>query len=244
MKQITFHRPELRLPVIRSKRLRRALGIILPFILIPALVLGFSVGPGRRSYALTSLLVTLMSILLFCCGYERRKTGSRRMILVAVMTALSVLGRLIFSVIPAFKPVTAVVVITAVYLGGEAGFLTGALSALISNFYAGQGPWTPFQMLSWGLIGLLAGLLAKPIRKSRIVMSLYGVFAGIAYSFVMDVWTVTWYNGSFNLGLYLAALATALPYTIIYAVSNVVFLNLISRPFGRKLDRIRIKYGC
>lgn len=244
MKQFSFHRPDFHLPVIRNPRLRRVLGIVLPFVLIPALVLGFSVGPGRRSYALTSLLVTLMSILLFCCGFERRKTGARRMILVAVMTALSVLGRLIFSVIPAFKPVTAVVVITAVYLGGEAGFLTGALSALISNFYAGQGPWTPFQMLSWGLIGLLAGLLSRPIRKSRIFMSLYGIFAGIAYSFVMDVWTVTWYNGSFDSGLYLAALVTALPYTITYAVSNVIFLNLISRPFGRKLDRIRIKYGC
>lgn len=234
----------MRLPVIRNRRARRALGVLIPFVLIPAAVLAFSLGAGRKHYALSTLLVTLMSILLFCCGFERRKTGSRRMILVSVMTALSVLGRFIFTAVPAFKPVTAVVVITAVYLGGEAGFLTGALSALISNFYAGQGPWTPFQMLSWGLIGLLAGLLASPIRISRIVMSLYGVFAAIVYSFVMDVWTVTWYNGGFNLALYRAAVLTALPHTIIYAVSNVVFLNLISRPFGRKLDRIKIKYGC
>lgn len=244
MKYLKLHRPDLHLPVIKNPRLRRALGILLPFVFIPAAVLGFSIGTGRRNYALTSLLITLMSILLFCCGFERRKTGARRMILVSVMTALSVLGRFIFSIVPAFKPVTAVVVITAVYLGSEAGFLTGALSALISNFYAGQGPWTPFQMLSWGLIGLVAGLLSRPICKSRIFMSLYGVLAGVAYSFVMDVWTVTWYNGSFNVDLYLAALVTALPYTIVYAVSNVIFLNLIARPFGRKLDRIKLKYGC
>ena len=60
----------------------------------------------------------------------------------------------------------------------------------------------------------------------------------------MDIWTVLWYNGSFSPALYTAALATALPYTVLYAVSNVVFLNLLSRPFGEKLDRVRIKYGC
>lgn len=188
--------------------------------------------------------MTLLALVLFSCGFERRKTGTRRMILVAVMTALSVVGRFVFMLIPGFKPITALVVITAMYLGGEAGFLTGALSALISNFYFGQGPWTPFQMLSWGLLGLLAGFLARPLKKSRVLLSAYGVFAGVAYSFIMDVWTVLWYNGGFNAALYAAALGTALPYTVAYAVSNVIFLNLLARPFGEKLERVRVKYGC
>ena len=234
----------MKLLLIRSARLRRILGIVLPFAVIPAIVLCFALGSGGDNYALAAFLVTLLALVLFSCGFERRKTGSRRMILVSVMTALSVLGRFVFAAIPAFKPITAVVVITAIYLGSEAGFLTGALSALISNFYFGQGPWTPFQMLSWGLLGLLAGLLNRPLRRSRIALSLYGVFAGVAYSFIMDIWTVLWYNGSFSPALYTAALATALPYTVLYAVSNVVFLNLLSRPFGEKLDRVRIKYGC
>lgn len=234
----------MKLLLIRSARLRKILGIVLPFVAIPAVVLCFALLSSGDNYALASLLVTLLALVLFSCGFERRKTGSRRMILVSVMTALSVLGRFVFAAIPAFKPITAVVVITAIYLGSEAGFLTGALSALISNFYFGQGPWTPFQMLSWGLLGLLAGLLNRPLRRSRIALSLYGVFAGVAYSFIMDIWTVLWYNGSFSPALYTAALATALPYTVLYAVSNVVFLNLLSRPFGEKLDRVRIKYGC
>ena len=234
----------MKILLIKNTRLRRLLGILLPFVVMPALVLGFALGPLRRNYALASLLITLMALVLFSCGFERRKTGTRRMILVAVMSALSVLGRFVFAVIPGFKPITAVVVITAMYIGGEAGFLTGALSAVISNFYFGQGPWTPFQMLSWGLIGLLAGLLATPLKKSRVLLSLYGIFAGVAYSFLMDIWTVLWYNGSFNSGLYAAALATAIPYTVMYAVSNVIFLNLLAKPFGEKLYRIKIKYGC
>ena len=234
----------MKILLIRNSRARRILGILIPFVLIPAAVLFFAFGPGRKHYALASLLVTLMSLVLFSCGFERRKTGTRRMILVAVMTALSVVGRFIFGVIPGFKPITAVVVITAMYLGSEAGFLTGALSALISNFSFGQGPWTPFQMLSWGILGLLAGIMSRPLRKSRILMSLYGVFAGVGYSLIMDVWTVLWYNGEFNAGLYLAAMVTALPHTISYAISNVIFLNILARPFGEKLERIKIKYGC
>ena len=234
----------MKLLLIRSARLRRILGIVLPFAAIPAVVLCFALLSGGDNYALASFLVTLLALVLFSCGFERRKTGTRRMILVAVMTALSVVGRFVFMVIPGFKPITALVVITAMYLGGEAGFLTGALSALISNFYFGQGPWTPFQMLSWGLLGLLAGFLARPLKRNRILLSLYGVFAGVAYSFIMDVWTVLWYNGGFNPALYLAALGTALPYTIAYAASNVIFLNLLARPFGEKLERVRIKYGC
>ena len=234
----------MKLLLIRNAKLRRILGIVLPFVAIPAVVLCFALLSSGDNYALASLLVTLLALVLFSCGFERRKTGTRRMIHVAVMTALSVVGRFVFMAIPGFKPITALVVITAMYLGGEAGFLTGALSALISNFYFGQGPWTPFQMLSWGLLGLLAGFLARPLKRSRVLLSVYGIFAGVAYSFIMDVWTVLWYNGGFKPALYVAALGTALPYTIAYAVSNVIFLNLLTRPFGEKLERVRVKYGC
>lgn len=232
----------MKLPVIRNAKLRKVLSILLPFVFMPLCVIVFA--SSSRFYALNTLLITAMSLVVFLCGFERRKTGNRRLILVAVMTALSVIGRFIFAAIPAFKPITAITVITAVYMGGEAGFLTGALSAVISNFYFGQGPWTPFQMLSWGLIGLFAGLMSKPLKKSRIVLSLYGIFSGVAYSFVMEIWNVLWYNGSFNPALYKAALAASLPFTIAYAVSNVIFLNIVSRPFGEKLERVRIKYGC
>ena len=233
----------MRILLIRSARLRKVLGILLPFVLIPAVVLWFTLGPARGHYALSTMLITLLALVLFSCGFERRKTGSRRMILVAVMTALSVAGRFVFAALPFFKPITAMVVITAIYVGPEAGFLTGALSAVISNFYFGQGPWTPFQMLSWGLLGLFAGLLSRPLKKSRVLLSIYGIFAAAAYSLIMDVWTVMWYNGSFGAELYTAALLAALPITLMYAVSNVIFLNLLARPFGEKLERVKIKYG-
>lgn len=229
--------------VIKNPALRRFLKIALPFVLMPAAIVLGSLVFDAKKYAWTILVLTVFSLLLFYAGFEKRTVGTRRMIIIAVMTALSVAGRFVFAVIPGFKPITAIVIITAIWLGGESGFLVGSLSAVISNFYFGQGPWTPFQMLTWGLIGLLAGYLHRPLKTSRVALSVYGVFAGLVYSLLMDVWSVLWYNSSFSWALYWASLLTAIPYTVSYAVSNVIFLLFMGRPFGEKLERVKIKYG-
>lgn len=224
---------------IKNKKTRDILRFIIPFLLIPAIVAFGVLMPGEKRYIFISLAIAVLTVVLFICGFERKEIGTRRLVIVAVMTALSVVGRFI----PFFKPVTALTVICAIHLGGEAGFMVGAFSALLSNFYFGQGPWTPFQMLAWGLIGLVAGLLARPLKKSRALLLTYGVISGIAFSAIMDIWTVLWYNGTLEPSLYLGALLSALPYTMLYSVSNLIFLLLLARPFGNKLERIKKKYG-
>lgn len=212
------------------------------FLLIPAaIVLGITVFEDRQ-YAFVSLAVAALALIPLFMSFEKRTHKTTELVVIAVMTALSVLGRFIFAAIPGFKPVSAIVIITAMYLGGEAGFVTGALSAFISNFYFGQGPWTPFQMFIWGTIGIAAGLLANPLKRSKIILCVYGVIAGIVYSLFMDVWGVMWFDGVFNIDRYLAALVTAIPYTLAYAASNVVFLLLLGKVIGQKLERIRTKY--
>ena len=129
------------------------------------------------------------------------------------------------------------------WLGGEAGFLVGSMSAMVSNIYFGHGPWTPFQMFAWGMIGLFSGYLSVPLRKSRIFLLIAGALAGGLYSMIMDIWTIMWYNGSMDLSLYAAAMVTALPHTIIYVLSNVIFLFILAGPIGEKLSRVKIKYG-
>lgn len=225
--------------VIKSSKLRAVLRYLIPFLIIPALVaVGALVFEGQR-YLIVSLGIAALTLLLFMTGFERRNIGSRRMVITAIMTALAVFGRFI----PMFKPITAICVITAIYLGAEAGFFCGSVSVLISNIYFGQGPWTPFQMLGFGLIGLIAGYLAKPLKRSIVLLVTYGALAGAAYSFLMDIWTVLWYSGGFDPRLYLAAITSALPFTLVYAASNIIFLLILSRPVGNKLERIKIKYG-
>lgn len=212
-------------------------------LLVPAVVVGGAWLFADKQYAWVSLCVAILSCVPFFWRFERREADVKKLILIAVMVALSVVGRILFAPLPGFKPVTALVVITAMYFGGEAGFMTGALSAVISNFYFGQGPWTPFQMFSWGILGLLAGVLAQPLRRSRVALILYGVASGVLYSLLMDVWTVLWADGYFNLSRYLAAIASAVPVTITYALSNVAFLLLFARPIGKILERMRTKYA-
>lgn len=224
---------------MQNEWLRKAVRVIVPFAAIPLLVyLGATVFDEKR-HLVVSFGVAVLALLLFAAGYEKKPVGSRRMVIVAVMTALCIVGRFI----PLFKPITALTVITAVYLGSESGFLVGAAAAILSNFYFGQGPWTPFQMLAWGMIGFVAGVFANPLRTHRWLLLAYGVLAGAAYSFLMDIWTVIWYNGSFHPELYLTSLLAALPHTILYAVSNFIFLWFMAKPFGEKLERVKIKYG-
>ncbi|MBQ5932797.1 MAG: ECF transporter S component [Lachnospiraceae bacterium] len=225
--------------VIKNHKVKRILRIIIPLVLIPAVAVCGSVLFSEQKHIFVSLVVAFFSLVLFITGFERKMTGTRRMVLVAVMTAISVLGRFI----PFFKPITALTVITAMYLGGEAGFLVGSLSALLSNFYFGQGPWTAFQMLAWGLIGYVAGLIAERLKRNRALLLTYGVLSGVAFSLIMDVWTVLWYSAGFDLELYLASITAAIPHTILYAVSNFVFLYFLAKPFGDKLERMKIKYG-
>ena len=225
--------------VIKSAGVRKILRTALPFAVMPALVLLMPLGVQSQYYAWVSFVMTVLALILFIAGFERQELGTRRMIVVSVMTALSVLGRLL----PLIKPITALTVLSALYLGPEAGFLVGALSAVLSNFVMGQGPWTPFQMLAWGLIGLFAGILAKPLKKSRLLLYVYGLLSGVGYSMLMDIWTTVWTYKEFTLREYAAAISTAVPLTVLYAVSNLIFLMLFAKPVGDKLERVRKKYG-
>lgn len=211
-------------------------------VLIPLTVLGGALLFRDKQYAWISLCVAVLACIPLFLRFERRDARTKELLLIAVMTALSSVGRFLFAPLPGFKPVTAFVVLAAIYFGGEAGFITGALSAVISNIYFGQGPWTPFQMFAWGFIGLAAGWLAKPLRAHKLWLILYGAFSGILFSVLMDIWTVLWQDGVFNVSRYLAALFTALPFMAIYAASNVVFLLVLSRPIGKILDRLKTKY--
>ena len=225
--------------VIRSERIRHILSIALPFAVMPTLVLFMPREMQAAYYAPAAFAMAVLALLLFLAGFERRDLGTRRLILVSVMTALSVIGRML----PLIKPITALTILSALYLGREAGFLVGAMSAVLSNFMMGQGPWTPFQMLAWGLIGYFAGILAKPLRASRVLLLTYGLFSGALFSLLMDVWTTVWTYGEFTWAAYLAACGTALPLTALYAVSNFIFLALLAKPIGQKLARIEKKYG-
>src|SRR3954447_18962966 len=96
--------------------------------------------------------------------YERSRPPARVLALVAALAALAAIGRVAFAAFPNVKPTTDIVLFSGYTLGGPAGFAAGALAALVSNVFLGQGPWTPWQMTAWGVVGLLGALVGRLLR--------------------------------------------------------------------------------
>src|SRR5699024_538174 len=154
------------------------------------------------------------------------------------MTALTVISRMIFAPVPGFKPVAAMTAVCGMAFGRESGFLCGSLSAFISNFFFGQGPWTPFQMIAWGSIGWFAGVLNKDgrLEKRRISAVVFGSAAGIWFSLVMNLWVMTGAGEEIQWIRYGIIWVTSLPVTIEYCVSNVLFLWILIPGFMKRLN--------
>lgn len=224
-----------------SKRLKLvSYGILIPLLLI----FGFFVLRDRR-YNLISMGIVILICLPLFYSYEKKESTSRELVLLAVMVALAVVSRVAFFFVPSLNPMAAVIIISGIYLGSEFGFMIGALAPLISNMLFTQGPWTPFQMFSYGIVGLIGGLpfIAKRAKNSKLLLSLLGIAAGISYSLLMDIWSVLSIDRVFTLKRYLLIVGQALPFTVSYLVANVFFLNLLNKPLGSRLIRIKKKYG-
>ncbi|MBO0439308.1 ECF transporter S component [Candidatus Enterococcus ikei] len=195
-------------------------------------------------YQVISMLLIISACFPIYYRYEKKQVNIKEIVLIAILITVAVLGRFLFYMIPAITPMTAIIIISGISLGYEVGFLVGSLSAVASNMLFGQGPWTPFQMFSWGMIGFLAGLpwMRKILGKSYWFLALYGIFAGLFFSFFMDVWTVFSIDRYFSWQRYLALLLTAVPYTLSYCFANAFFSCLLFRVIQTKLQRILIKY--
>ena len=145
-----------------SEKRRIRNDVIMIGSIVALIVLGVRLFSDRR-YTLVSMMIAFLACFFFYLTYEKKEGSIRRMVMIAVIS------RLIFGVVPGFKPMSAIIILTGIFMGPECGFLVGSLSALTSNIFFGQGPWTPFQMLTWGIIGFLSGLpgLRKVLRKQK-----------------------------------------------------------------------------
>jgi energy-coupling factor transporter ATP-binding protein EcfA2/uncharacterized membrane protein len=202
--------------------------------------------PGESGYLVSSLLMIFYIMVPFFLSFEKRKPQAREVVLIAVMIALAVASRAAFFMVPQFKPMLAIIIIAGVCLGAQSGFLVGAMSAFVSNFLFGQGPWTPFQMLAWGLIGFFAGVLVANLLKSKspVALSIYGVFAVfLLHGGITDLWTLLGMTSSPTLAMALTVYGTGFLFNIILAVATVIFLMLLTRPMTEKIQRVQNKYG-
>lgn len=223
--------------------MRKYIIYIISLIIIPSLLLiGFFIFDDKQ-YDIIAVIVALLSMLPFFLSFENRKPEAREIVLIAVLTALCVSSRIIFAWTPSFKPVSAIIIIIGLSFNKEIGFMVGSLTALLSNMYFGQGPWTAFQMLAWGLTGFFSGLLSRFIKEKNIwILLVFGIITGFTYSLIMDFQTMLAFDNTINLKRYLLFTINSLPMTIMYMVSNVIFLLLLKEPLVKKFKRVIEKY--
>lgn len=212
-------------------------------LLVPA-VLVFCAAYGITAAALLTFLAAVAAVIPFFLRFEHRKPKPRDIMPIVVLAAIAAAGRILFAPFADVKPVSAIIIVGAIAFGKESGFLIGALAAFSSNLFFGQGPWTPWQMYAWGLVGYAAGFLKeKGWFHRRILIYVYGFISALLYGLIMDSWHVVGYVVPFTWQGAAAAYAAGVPFNLTHAAATVVFLIPICKPWGKKLERIKKKYG-
>ena len=201
---------------------------------------------GDKKYYFISLLIILETIIPFCMIFEARKPQARELIIISVLCAVGVGGRAAFAMLPQFKPVVALVILAGVCFGGETGFLVGAVTGFVSNFFFGQGPLTPWQMFGFGIIGFLAGICFKKglLRKTKASLCIFGFMATLLiYGGIMNPASLIVSQSKLNREMLLSSYMVGFPFDMVHALSTAFFLWFISEPMIDKLERIKVKYG-
>lgn len=198
-----------------------------------------------RKYLFISLLVLLEAIAPFFIIFEGRKREAREIVTISVLCAIGVAGRLAFYMLPEFKPITAIVIITGVSLGAESGFLVGAVTMLVSNIIFGQGPWTPWQMFALGIIGFLSGIIFRKRnnRPNAIVLALFGFLAAVViYGGIMNPAAAIMAHARLNKATLISYYVTGFPIDLVNGVATLIFTILLTNPMIDKIERVKKKY--
>lgn len=216
----------------------------IPMLIIAPMSLGIAVFFQADQSALFTMVMVLLCVLVFFASFEASRPQLRQIMPTVVLAALAVVGRLVFAVIPNVQPVSAIVIMAGIIFGRRSGFMVGALAMLLSNFFLGQGPWTPWQMYGFGLMGYLAGVLADHgAFERRPMLYAYGLLAPILeYGFLLNSWYIIGFVNPITWQSAMLAYAAGFPLDLANGISTVVFLLVLYAPWRKKLERIKRKY--
>ena len=206
--------------------MRRLLAIA-GLMLLAALV----VDDGALATALGAGALVLAGVAWFEAGTD----STRELAVIATVAAAAAAGRVLFAALPGVQPVTVIAIIAGAALGVRAGVATGALAALVSNLFVGQGIWTPQQMLGWGACGAVGALLA-PVLRNRFVRAAVAAALGFAFSVSMDVW-LWWGFAPHTLAAVVTVVGRGLWFDVAHAAGNVAIALAAGPELRRMLDR-------
>ena len=213
-------------------------------LLIPAtLYLGTQL--SGRSYYITGTLIIIELMIPFFMAFEGRKPQTRELVVIAVMCAIAIAGRVAIP-IPNFKATFAIIMLSGIAFGPEAGFMVGAVTAFASNFFYGQGPYTPWQMMAYGAGGMLAGFAFRKgmLPRKPAILAVFGFFAVILWvGPLLDCSHIFLMLTQINWTAVIATFVSGFYVNVTQAICTVLVMLLFGKPLLEKLDRIKVKYG-
>lgn len=213
--------------------------------MLPAVVIaGFFLAKGKQYY-LVCVIMIITAMAPFFASLERKKLQVRELVVTASVVAAAVASRAAFFFMPQAKPMCAVLIVAAIAFGAEFGFISGALSMLLSNFIFGQGMWTPFQMLGMGMTVFLCAVIFRSFKiKNTVVLGVIsGVVCFVVYGLIVDLSSVLMMTASFDFKSIFSIYLSGMPFNAIHAVTTAVLVALIQPAAGESLQRVKTKYG-
>lgn len=197
-----------------------------------------------RSYLLLSLLLLGCVMLPFFARFEVRDMSGREVVILAMLAAIAAVGRVPFAGLPSVQPTSFVIMLAGLVFGVESGFIVGAVAAVASNVFLGQGPWTPWQMYAWGMLGMTAGWLRNSWWMQPVWgKCLFGFVWGYLFGWFMNMWIIVSNLESFSWEFFFGIYVSSLYFDLAHGLSNVFFILLFGASWLRILDRFKLKYG-
>lgn len=195
-------------------------------------------------FLLLSFAMIAVCALPFLVRFEGRQVQTEEVVLVGVLAAVAAVSRVPFGAIPSVQPTSFVIMASALVLGGESGFMIGAVAAVASNLFLGQGPWTPWQMFLWGMMGYVTGLLRDTwLLRRKIPQMIYAFAWGLVFGWMMNLWYLAELDGaSFGVG-FIASCITSFPMDAAHGVCNVLLMAVCGGTWQKILGRAAYKYG-
>lgn len=198
----------------------------------------------EKYYLYLSFFLVILSLIPFYLRFERKKMKAEEILLIAVLAAIAALSRVPFASLPSVQPTSFVVISSGLIFGPQAGFMVGSTSALVSNFFLGQGPWTPWQMFGWGMMGFSAGLLRiHRWMNNRIGLGVFGFLWGFLFGWIMNLWFILGFFENIRWEVFASVYLASFYFDFSHGLSNVVIILLFSSQWQKILERIKLKYG-
>ncbi|AXI00855.1 ECF transporter S component [Sporosarcina sp. PTS2304] len=197
-----------------------------------------------KAYLLLSLIMIACIMIPFFARFEWRDVAGREVVLLAMLAAIAAVGRVPFAGLPSVQPTSFIIIMAGLVFGAESGFIVGAVAAIVSNFFLGQGPWTPWQMYAWGMMGMSAGLL----RNTSWMRTLwgkctFGFLWGYLFGWFMNMWIIVGNIEALSWEFFIGIYVSSIYFDLAHALSNVFFLIVFGASWIKILQRIQRKYG-